>query len=91
MIEDIAEGSSRVPSGCGPFHFPLPGVASKGAKHAVRHAVASMKAILRIKVSSVMAVAEQEFVRRIVSAAEVRAQLAPAGRQPTKSLPGRKP
>ena len=91
MIDDISEGSSRVPPERGHLHFPLRGLASTGAERAVKDALVGMKGILRVEVSSVMAVAEIEFDERIVSAAEVRARLAQAGRQPPKSLPDKEP
>ncbi len=75
----------------GHLHFPLRGLASKGAEQAVKDALAGLKGILRIDVSSVMAVAEIEFDERIVSAADVRARLAQAGRQPPKVLPDKEP
>ncbi len=91
MIDDISEGSSRVPRERGHLHFPLRGLASMGADRAVRRALAGMEGILRIEVSSVMAVAEIEFDERIVSAAEVRARLSQAGQLPPKPLPDKVP
>ena len=91
MIDDVSEGSSHVQPERGHLHFPLRGLASKGAERAVQDALAVLKGSLRIEVFSVMAVAEIDFAERIVSAAEVRSRLAQAGRQPPKPLPERIP
>lgn len=91
MIDDISERASRVPPERGHLHFPLRGLASTSAEQAVRAALASLNGILHIDVSSVLAVAEIEFDESLVSAAEVRARLAQAGRQPPKPVPIRIP
>ena len=91
MTDHNYEGAARTPPERGHLHFPLRGLASTGAEQAVRDALASLNGILHIDVSSVMAVAEIEFDASLVSAAEVRARLAQAGRQPPKPVPVRIP
>lgn len=79
--EDDADDSSLGPPTRGHLHFPLRGLASEGAGHAIRQALESVPGILHIEVSNVMAVAEVQFDEAVVSAAEVRARLDLAGRQ----------
>lgn len=81
MNPSVPESSSHGASPHGHLRFPLRGLASEGAEHAVRNALANVPGILRIAVSNVMAVAEVEFDERVVSAEEVRAHLERAGQQ----------
>lgn len=69
----------------GHIHHPLRGLASEGAERAVRQALEGLPGILKIEVSSGMAMAEVLFDEAVVSAEDVRARLELAGRQSPKS------
>lgn len=83
---DVTAGADAPRHPAGHLHFPLRGLAGEGAERAVHEALEGVPGILRIEVSSGMALAEVHFDEALVSAESVRTRLEGAGQRPTTKV-----
>ncbi len=85
MNDDTPTGMPAAPTVTpGHLHFPLRGLAGTGAEAAIQEALAGVRGIQSVQVSSGLAIAEVVFDEAVVSADEIRARLGRAGQREPK-------